>query len=165
MNDFTQYSKKDYLESIKSNVSHVKSKIDNRSTLSGNGKAQLNYIDALKYLLDYFEFGLIKLHDTSQVYVDKERKRAAIFNQNEIYISNGETKEVSQYKLKDFKLQTFFENYYEVSNSNIVYPAKVSSLNLFNNNEKIEISEDKSLDPDNFSEVAKQIIFDYNNLI
>lgn len=164
MNEFTEYSNKDYLESLKSNISHVKKKVDNRGVKTGEGKAQLNNIDALKYLLDFFEFGMIKLDNTSQVYVDKYKKRAVIFNQNEIYLGNGETKEVFQYKLKEFKLNLSFESYYEVSKSDEVYPAKIDSLILYNNDEKIEISSDKSLDPDNFSEIAKQIIFDYNNL-
>lgn len=165
MNDFTEYSKRDYNESLKGNMSLIMNKVDNRKSLSGNGNAQLNKIDALKYLLDYFELGMISLHDSSQVYVDKDKIKAAIFSQNEIYISNGETKEVFQYKLKEFKLKTTFESYYEVSKSHIAYPAKIDSIILYNQNEKIEISKEKSLDPDNFPEVVQQIILNFNNLV
>lgn len=165
MNEYTKFTEREDSESINGVIQKIKKQFDEKQSLSSNNEAKINKVDALKFLVEYIEIASISLHNSMKVYVNKDKTKAIIFNQNTIYESCGKEKSVTQFNLKDFRLKVTYESFYEVGrDTGIVHPAKINKVNLKQCNEIIEISHDESIDPEGFNEIAKQVIFNYNNV-
>lgn len=165
MNEYTNFTEREDSESITGIIQQIKKQFDEKQSLSSNNEAKINKVDSLKFLIEYIEMASISLHNSMKVYVNKDKTKAIIFNQNTIYESCGEEKSVTQFNLKDFRLTVTYESFCEIGKeTGIVYPAKINKVNLKQGNEIIEISHDESIDPEGFNEIAKQVIFNYNNV-